>query len=178
MASFAGLPVTTIGSDDDAASHTCSFDHITTVGVAMDVITFQAPLVITVILNVYLYIRGLNSLKDSPFSVLSRRLRRASGYIIVLVVVWVPNLLYNALCIFGKTNTGFTVLESIVVNVASAQVTSLSFVLFARRFHHRPVDIAGIFQCLRVCMVTAENAFLVLQEYGGTCSDAGNSSLH
>ncbi len=74
--SLAGLPaITIIGSDDDAASHTCSFNHITVVGVAMDVITFQAPLIITVILRFYLYTRGLYSLHDAPFSVLSRRLR-------------------------------------------------------------------------------------------------------
>ena len=133
MASLAGLPATTIGSDDDTANHTCSFNHITAVGVAMDVITFQAPLVITVVLNVYLYIRGLNSLKDAPFAVLSRRLRRAGGYIFVLVIVWVPNLIYNALCIFGKTNTGFTILESIVVNLASAQVPLLLCSLHATR---------------------------------------------
>ena len=121
--SLAGLPATTIGSDDDAARHTCSFNHITVVGVAMDIITFQAPLIITVILSIYLYIRGLYSLHDAPFSVLSRRLRLAGGYLFVLIVVWVPNLVYNALCMFGKTNTGFVVLEAIVVNLASAQVT-------------------------------------------------------
>jgi hypothetical protein len=37
--SLAGLSAITIGSDDDAASHTCSFNHITVVCVAMDVIT-------------------------------------------------------------------------------------------------------------------------------------------
>ena len=120
-----GLPATTIGSDDDSVSTvTCSFNHVSRVGIAMDLLTFQTPLVVAVGFNLYLYMRGLNSLKDVPFSVLSRRLLRAVGYIFVLLAVWTPNLVYNALCIADRTDTGHSDLQDVVVNLAASQALS------------------------------------------------------
>ena len=47
---------------------------------------------------------------------------RASGYFLVLVAVWMPNLVYNILSIQYGVNSGYTVLEDVVDIITAAQV--------------------------------------------------------
>ena len=122
LISFSGASVTTVGPDNDTSDQQCSFDHVSNVGIALDIITFQTPLVLTIAGNIYLYSRGIYSLKNTPYSVRCRQLKRAGGYVIVLLVVWIPNLLYNALCIMSGSNTKYTELQDLVVILGSAQV--------------------------------------------------------
>eukprot|EP01036_Dinobryon_divergens_P024780 gene24780-33258_t len=123
LMSVGGLAVTTVGADDDGNSSNwrCSFNHISTEGIALDIITYQGPLVLTVIVCVYLYFQGLVALKDTPFSVQSRHMSRASGYFVVLVAVWMPNLVYNILSIQYRVNSGFIDLEDVVDIVTASQ---------------------------------------------------------
>eukprot|EP00981_Chlorochromonas_danica_P002999 scaffold601_cov170-Ochromonas_danica.AAC.60 len=64
----------------------------------------QSPILFTIVINLYIYACGLAALSNAPHSVVARQMRKAGGYLAVLILVWVPNLVYNLISI-GDTSS-------------------------------------------------------------------------
>jgi hypothetical protein len=100
----------------------CSFDHNSFIGIFIDIVTFQLPLVFTIIINIYSYSKGLRAIRNTPHSVIARQMKKAGGYLAILLIVWLPNALYNFFVIFNTTNHSFTPLLDLAVCLTSLQV--------------------------------------------------------
>ena len=79
----------------------CTFDHDHRNGVILDLVYFQIPLLLTIIINIVTYFKGLYALRNSPHSVIARQMNKAGGYLGILLLVWVPNIIYNLTSIFN-----------------------------------------------------------------------------
>lgn len=88
-----------------SSTNMCVYNHSVMAGKVIDLATIQAPLVFTIIINLYSYSLGLFALRDSPHSVLARQMRKAGGYLFMLIIVWVPNVFYNFVSIINNANT-------------------------------------------------------------------------
>lgn len=71
---------------DNHEDFSCSFDHESTPGIIIDLICFQFPLLVTIFINIYSYTKGIYVLKNSPGSVIARQMKRAGGYLFVLLI--------------------------------------------------------------------------------------------
>lgn len=69
----------------------CGFGR-STAGIVVMSLFFTVPLIVCIFLNCYFYFAGLRALRYSPEAVIMSRARRATGYMGVLMIVWVPNL--------------------------------------------------------------------------------------
>ncbi len=125
ISAFASGDVSTVEANDSDTNQSCVFDHASTAGIALDLVTFQMPLLVTIIVNCYFYTRGLLALSNTPHSVIARQMRKAGGYLGVLLLVWVPNIVYNFLTIFDRTNNQYNAFLDIVIFLTSLQVCSL-----------------------------------------------------
>jgi hypothetical protein len=113
--------VTTVHVNSQDTNQVCSFNHDTIIGMALDLIFFQFPLFCTIVINGYFYTKGVLALRNSPQSVIARQMNRAGGYMLVLLVVWVPNIFYNMVTIFAGTNDSYLALLDLCVFLTSAQ---------------------------------------------------------
>ena len=88
----------------------------------VDIICFQAPLIAIMFLNIYTYMKGLLALHNAPHSVIARQMKRAGGYLMVLLVVWVPNITYNLLVICDDTNEPYDNFLVLTIMLSALQV--------------------------------------------------------
>lgn len=110
------------GDDDDhSTDNSCTFDHEHWNGILLDLAVFQMPILLTIAINLYIYSCGLRSLGNAPHSVIARQMRKAGGYLAVLVVVWVPNLVYNLLSIADGSDRAYGSLLDMSVLLFSLQ---------------------------------------------------------
>ncbi len=115
--------ITTVHTNSSDINQSCTFNHDKLHGVIMDLITFQLPMVAATIIIIYYYAKAIVSLKNAPHSVISRQIRKASGYVSVLLIVTLPNLIYNFLTIFDHTHKSRSSLLSLAVFLSSSQVS-------------------------------------------------------
>jgi hypothetical protein len=73
----------------------CMFDPATWTSRFVNFICFQIPLFLTIIINTTAFVKGMQALKDSPQSVIAREMKRVGQYLLVLLVIWLPNLTSN-----------------------------------------------------------------------------------
>ena len=100
----------------------CVYNHTTKTGKAIDVLTLQVPLTLTILINLYSYSRGLWALRDSPHSVLAKNMRRAGGYLFVLLFVFIPNIIYNYYSLSTSTNSKFEGYSAFAFCLSALQV--------------------------------------------------------
>lgn len=123
MATSVSIPgVTDARTNSSDTNQSCQFNHSTVSGILIDILCFQAPLIAIMLVNLYTYARGLAALKNSPHSVIARQMRRAGGYIAVLLVVWVPNIAYNLLVICDDSNEPYDNFLVLTVMLSASQV--------------------------------------------------------
>lgn len=114
---------------NESSASACVYDHSVIAAITIDIVTFQAPIFITICVDMFFYSRGILALvRDTPQSVLARQMRRAGGYLLVLVIVWVPNLVYSIISISSQSNTNQLTFLDITLILASLQV--MLFALF------------------------------------------------
>lgn len=113
--------VTVVHSNSQNINQICTFNHDSIIGETMDIVCFQLPLLLTILVNTYFYAKGVLALRNSPHSVVARQMRRAGGYLLVLLLVWLPNICYNVLSIFIGNNDSFSKLLDVAVLLTSAQ---------------------------------------------------------
>jgi uncharacterized membrane protein len=100
--------VTQVWVNSNDTDQSCTFDHTSINGIVLDLVFFQVPCILTIFITIYFYIKGIVALKNSPQSVLGRQMRRAGGYLSVLLLVWLPNLIFNFISILtADTYTSF-----------------------------------------------------------------------
>jgi hypothetical protein len=116
--------ITKVHSNSSDINQSCTFNHDTQHGVIMDLLTFQLPMVTATLIVIFYYTKAIISLKNAPQSVISRQIRKASGYVGVLLVVTLPNLIYNFLTIFDNTHKSRNSLLALAVFLSSSQVGS------------------------------------------------------
>lgn len=81
---------------DEATEITyCMFDPTTWLSRGVNFICFQLPLLLTIIINISAFVKGMQALQHSPQSVIAREMKRVGQYLFVLLIIWVPNLLSN-----------------------------------------------------------------------------------
>eukprot|EP01031_Cornospumella_fuschlensis_P025989 gene25989-31382_t len=107
--------------DDDDSKEACTFDHDHMSGIVLDIAIIQVPNLLTILLNIYIYACGLAALNNAPHSVLARQMRKAGGYLAVLIIVWVPNLVYNMLSIIDTSHRSYDSLLDLAVLLVSLQ---------------------------------------------------------
>lgn len=115
--------VTKVFANDSDTDQSCTFDHDYTTGTVLDLVYFEIPCMLCIIINIYSYSKGLIALKNAPHSVLGRQMRRAGGYLSVLLIVWIPNIIYNFLSIF--TSRDYASFLNLCVVLSSSQVIFL-----------------------------------------------------
>lgn len=114
--------VTTVHTNDTDTNQACTFNHDTTLGVAMDLICFQIPMIFTILINIYYYSKGIFGIRNAPHSVIGRQMRRAGGYLGVLLLVTLPNLIYNMVTIFTGSENSYSSFLDLAVFLSSLQV--------------------------------------------------------
>lgn len=114
--------VTDARTNSNDTNQSCQFDHSSAGGILIDILCFQAPLIAMMFVNLYTYARGLAALKNSPHSVIARQMRRAGGYIAVLLIVWVPNIAYNLLVIGDSSDEQYDNFLVLTVMLSAGQV--------------------------------------------------------
>lgn len=92
---------------DEDSPVSCTYNHEYNKSITVDIVTVQFPLFITIIVNFTSYVIGYRALKDSPESVVARHMRRTGGYLLVLVLIWVPIFVFNVLSIALRSNSKF-----------------------------------------------------------------------
>lgn len=92
--------LTVVDNNKEDTNQSCTFNHHSEMGNIVNLIAFQIPLLLTILANLYYYTNGIIALRTSPHSVVARQMRRAGGYIGVLLLVWIPTMFYNAVVIF------------------------------------------------------------------------------
>ena len=117
--------VTDARTNSSDTNQSCQFNHSSAAGILTDLICFQAPLIVSILLNVYTYAHGLMALRNSPHSVIARQMKRAGGYMCVLLFVWVPNIVYNLLVIGDDSNEPYDNFLVLTVMLSASQVSSL-----------------------------------------------------
>lgn len=110
---------------DSKYDKACTFNHDEWNGVILDVVVFQTPIVLTILLNTVIYGYGLAALGNAPHSVLARQMHKAGGYLAVLVIVWVPNVVYNTISIADLSDRDYTSLLDLSILLTSIQVSIL-----------------------------------------------------
>jgi hypothetical protein len=122
IAAFSTGTVTTVETTDADTNQSCTFNHNTITGIVLDLATFQGPLLVTIIVNCYSYTKGLLALSNTPHSVVARQMRKAGGYLGVLLLVWVPNIVYNFMSIFsGGNDDQYSAFLDMVIFLSSLQ---------------------------------------------------------
>lgn len=121
ISAFVTGEVTTVHVNSQDTNQVCTFNHDTDIGTAMDLTFFQFPLFLTILINGYFYTKGVLALQNSPHSVIARQMNRAGGFMLVLLIVWVPNICYNLLTIFAGTNDSYLALLDLCVFLTSSQ---------------------------------------------------------
>jgi hypothetical protein len=116
--------VTDARTSSSDTNQSCQFDHSSLAGIATDLICFQSPLIAIIFVNVYTYVRGLLALHNAPHSVVARQMRRAGGYLAVLLIVWVPNIAYNLLVICDDSNEPYDNFLVLTVMLSASQVST------------------------------------------------------
>jgi hypothetical protein len=141
--------VTYVWVNSSDTDQSCTFDHGNTDGIVLDFIYFQGPLLLTICINVYYYTKGLIALKNSPQSVLGRQMRKAGGYLSVLLIVWVPNIIYNFLSIFSGSDDYTSFLNLCVVLSSSQGILNVCVYVYSdpglRRFIRKNVFFLSYF---------------------------------
>ncbi|RYY88004.1 hypothetical protein EON63_03100 [archaeon] len=122
----AGHVTKVVEGDDDDSKQACTFDHDHMAGIVLDLTIVQVPNLLTILLNVYIYACGLAALNNAPHSVLARQMRKAGGYLAILIIVWVPNLVYNMLSIIDTSHKSYDSLLDLAVLLVSLQVQLMS----------------------------------------------------
>ncbi len=121
-------------SNSNETNQSCQFDHSSAAGILVDIVCFQAPLIVITFANIYMYARGLSSLHNAPHSVIARQMKRAGGYLAVLLIVWFPNIGYNLLVTCDSTDEQYDNFLVLTIILQASQV-STSF-LPSPSFHH------------------------------------------
>lgn len=121
ITAFAAGDATTVQSNNSDTNQSCTFNHDSTTGIVLDLLTFQCPLLLTILVNCYSYSRGLMALRNTPHSVMARQMRKAGGYLGVLLVVWVPNIVYNFLTMFDGGDDEYHGFLDMVIVLSSLQ---------------------------------------------------------
>ncbi len=164
IAAFSTGDVTTVESNDADTNQSCTFNHDKLTGIILDLMTFQGPLLVTIIVNCYSYTKGLLALSNTPHSVVARQMRKAGGYLGVLLVVWVPNIVYNFLTIFDGSDSQYNAFLDVVIFLSSLQVFGTIYPLCC--FSHSvwlTLFFTGISKCVCLCVVEPADAQLVLE---------------
>lgn len=125
IAAFASNDAVTVESTEAHTNRSCTFNHNTVTGIALDLATFQGPLLITIVLNCLTYLKGLRALSNTPQSVMARQMRKAGGYLGVLLVIWVPNIIYNFLSMFVGNDSQYTGFLDLVIFLSALQVSCI-----------------------------------------------------
>lgn len=126
VTTFAVEDVTDARNDGNETNQSCQFNHSSPAGILVDIICFQAPLIAITFVNVYMYVRGLLALKNAPQSVIARQIKRAGGYLAVLLIVWVPNIGYNLLVICDDTNEQYDNFLVLTIILQASQVRGVT----------------------------------------------------
>jgi hypothetical protein len=138
--------VTKVWINSSDTDQSCTFDHSGVNGVVLDLVYWQIPLLFTILINFYFYTKGLIALRNSPQSVLGRQMRRAGGYLSVLLIVWVPNIIYNFISIISSDD--YTSFLNLCVVLSSSQVfisdVTIRIVILL---------LLGFTKCLCICLV-------------------------
>lgn len=127
IVAWANGEVTTVHSNNEDTNQSCTFDHDKYAGIILDLLLFQLPLLITIAVNIYFYSQGLLAMGNAPHSAIARQMRRAGGYLGVLLGVWLPNMVYNFLTIFYGKDSSYGGFLDFVVFLSSFQV----FILYS-----------------------------------------------
>jgi len=90
--------------ENSARSRECIYNYSSRVGQVLNVLTLLVPMCITLLYNIYCYRLGLVALQTAPQSVIGRQMRRAGGYVLVLIGVWGPNFAFSLLRVLGGAN--------------------------------------------------------------------------
>lgn len=106
-----------------SSTNMCVYNHANTSGIVVDVCTFLFPLTLTIGINLYSYTRGLWALRDSPHSVLAKNMRKAGGYLLVLLFVFIPNIVYNYYAMSSSTNSKYEDYLDFAFCLSSLQVS-------------------------------------------------------
>lgn len=115
--------------DGPGTNHACVYSFSNRMAKAINIFTFQIPLLITLGVNIYSYSRGLKALRNAPQSVIGRQMNKAGGYIIVLIGVWAPNFVFNVMRIHHPHDKLKDLLNaSLVLSSIQVGVFSLSLV--------------------------------------------------
>lgn len=73
----------------------CMFDPTTWLSRGTNFACFQIPLLVTIVINITAFVKGMKALQSAPQSVIAREMKRVGQYLAVLLLVWVPNLVAN-----------------------------------------------------------------------------------
>ena len=122
ITAFASDEAVTVESTDAHTNRSCTFNHNTVTGIVLDMTTFQGPLLITIIMNCITYVKGLRALSNTPQSVMARQMRKAGGYLGVLLLIWVPNIIYNFLSMFVGNDSQYNGFLDLVIFLSALQV--------------------------------------------------------
>jgi len=109
-------------SNSNETNQSCQFDHSSAAGILVDIVCFQAPLIVITFANIYMYARGLSSLHNAPHSVIARQMKRAGGYLAVLLIVWFPNIGYNLLVTCDSTDEQYDNFLVLTIILQASQV--------------------------------------------------------
>jgi hypothetical protein len=148
--------VTDARTNSSDTNQSCQFNHSSLGGITTDLICFQAPLIAIMLVNIYTYANGLLALKNAPHSVIARQMKRAGGYLGVLLIVWVPNIAYNLLVICDDTNEPYDNFLVLTVMLSASQV---------RRIPHTPPTIL----CCSVLTKLLSVSYQCAQGFLNTC---------
>jgi len=114
-------------SNSNETNQSCQFDHSSAAGILVDIVCFQAPLIVITFANIYMYARGLSSLHNAPHSVIARQMKRAGGYLAVLLIVWFPNIGYNLLVTCDSTDEQYDNFLVLTIILQASQVKAHFF---------------------------------------------------
>jgi len=118
-----------VHANNEDTNQSCTFNHERQNGVILDIVFFQFPLLLTIVINSISYAKGLWAIRNSPGSVIARQMRRAGGYLGVLLIVWIPNIVYNFASMFDGANSSYGSMLDLVVFLSSLQVITLFLLL-------------------------------------------------
>lgn len=66
----------------------------------IDIITFQIPVILTIFTDLYFYFVGIRSFVNAPGSVVARQMEKIGGFLLVLLITFIPNCIYNFIVIW------------------------------------------------------------------------------
>lgn len=132
----------------------CTYNHELALSVIVHIISIQIPLFVTILLCTSSYVKGLLAVKDAPQSVVARLMRRAGGYLLVLLLVWTPNIAFDVLSVISSSNSEYSGLFTIGICLISIQVY---FFIVICSYQYIYAMNSGFFELLRLYLDESKN---------------------